>query len=235
METGKIEHGQYVQGDLKFAIDAADAHKTFDAVAALSNADKIKLAKLNNIISEPFNKQLLTSILKSVVQNVWFATKVGTVPAEVMVGHNARLARYAAEISVPTSAVDFLSKKTRAASKTKPSLLYAIDEVKYEADFKNWRGQRYLVVKSMLEIGATIKPGLAIIGKSIREIFENVKETRETTQPTRNAVGQIVNKLVEAGIATLLNPQDAKKKATAAPKATTPAPKAAAPVTKKKH
>jgi ribosomal 30S subunit maturation factor RimM len=48
-EIGKIVNGFYVQGDLKFAVDANDAHKTFDAVAALSNADKIKLAQLNNI------------------------------------------------------------------------------------------------------------------------------------------------------------------------------------------
>lgn len=233
MEQGRIENGFYVQGDLKFAVDAADAHKTFDAVAALSQPDKIKLAKLNGIQAEPYNKQLLTNILKSVVQNAWFANNLGNIPTDVLSGHNARLTRYAAEISVPTSAVDFLSKKTRAASKTRPVLLYVIDEAKYEANYKEWRGQRYLVIKAMLEIGAK---GTA--GKSIRDIFDNTKETRETAGPTRNAVGQIVNKLLEAGIVTLLNPQDVRQKAIN--KAPTPAPAPVVkshpqPPTKKKH
>lgn len=234
METGKIENGFYVQGDLKFAVDAADAPKTFDAVAALSQPDKVKLAKLNGITADPYNKQLLTTILKSVVQNVWFANKHnGVVPAEVVKGHEGRLARYQAEIALPTSSVDFLSKKTRAASKAKPSLLFVIDEAKYEADYTNWRGQRYLVVKTMLTLNAIPNSK----GVSVREIFENTKETRETSAPTRNAVGQIVNALVAAGIATCLNPQDAKskpvKKAEDAPKQE--AKKTPAPPAKKKH
>ena len=122
MEQGRIVNGQYVQGSLKFAVDA-DAHKTFDAVAALSNADKIALAKLNGIPCEPFNKNALTTILKSVVQNAWFANRHnGVVPAEVLAGHQGRLALYVASMTVPTSTVDFLSKKTRA-SKSKPSLI----------------------------------------------------------------------------------------------------------------
>lgn len=212
MEHGKIEKGFYVQGDLKFAVDATDAHKTFDAVAALSHDDKIKLAKLNGIPTEPYNKQLLTGILKSVVQNAWFAHKVGTIPAEVLSGHQARTATYVAALSVPTSNVDFLSKKTRAASKTRPTLLFTIDGEKYEAAQKEWMGQRYLVVKSMLDLGANLH------GKSVREIFENVKGSRETNAPSRNAVGQIVNKLIEAKIATCLNPQP-KTPSTPAPKA----------------
>lgn len=235
MELATIQNGFYVQGDLKFAVDATDAHKTFDAVAALSQPDKIKLAKLNGIQAEPYNKQLLTGILKSVVQNAWFANKLGSVPTEVLTAHAARLQRYQAEIAVPTSAVDFLSKKTRAASKTKPSLMYAIDEAKYEAaynvDHNAWRGQRYLTIKSMIDLKAFGKEG-----KSVRDIFENAKETRETGAPTRNAVGQIVNALIAAGIVTLLNPQDVRVKAEPKPK-TTPAPAKAAPapVAKKKH
>jgi len=235
MEQGKIENGFYVHGDFKFAVDITDAHKTFDAVAALSNSDKIKLANLNGIKAEPYNKQLLTNILKSVVQNAWFAHKVGTVPAEVLKGHEARLARYSAEISVPTSAVDFLSKKTRAASTARPSLQFVIDEAKYEADYKNWRGQRYLVVKTMIDLGAK-----GTTGKSVREIFDNSKETRETPAPTRNAVGQIVNALLAAGIVTCLNPQDARQKADKKAEPATPAPAAkkhtpAPAPAKKKH
>lgn len=227
MEQGKIEHGFYVQGPLKFEVDAADAHKTFDAVQALSNADKIKLASLNGIKAEPFNKNLLTTILKSVVQNAWFANKLGNVPTEVMSGHTARLAKYNAELAQPTSAVDFLSKKTRAASKTRLVLMFTIDKAKYEADWREYRSQRYLVIKSMLELNATSAPGV-----SIKAIAENCKETPETTCPTRNAVGQIVNALVRSGLVTLLNPQDARaKKGKVTP---TPTPKVAVPA-KKKH
>lgn len=237
MELATIQNGFYVQGDLKFAVDAADAHKTFDAVAALSQPDKIKLAKLNSIQAEPYNKQLLTGILKSVVQNAWFANKLGSVPTEVLTAHAARLQRYQAEIAVPTSAVDFLSKKTRAASKTRPSLMYVIDEAKYEAaynsDYNAWRGQRYLVIKSM--IGLTNQPHEAGKGFTVRDIFENAKETRETGAPTRNAVGQIVNALIAAGIVTLLNPQDVRVKAEPKPKTTPAAPKAPPVVAKKKH
>lgn len=207
MEKGTIQHGHYVQGDLKFAVDAADAHKTFDAVAALSNADKIKLAKLNGVAAEPFNKQLLTTILKSVVQNVWFGNKLGTVPDEVLKGHTARLTKYNVELALPTSSVDFLSRKVRAVSETRKVLLYSIDEAKYEENWKTYRSQAYLVIKSMVELGATNGTG-----KSVRDIFENTKETRETTQPTKNAIGQVLGKLIAAGIVTCLNPEDARQK-----------------------
>ena len=232
MEQGRIENGFYVQGDVKFDVDIKDVHKTFDAVAALSNVDKIKLAKLNDIKAEPYNKQALTTVLKSVVQNAWYVATTGNLPTEVVAGHNARLAQYNTTLSLPTSTVDFLSKKTRATSKSKPSLMYVIDGVKFDADYQNWRGQRYLVGNTMIQLGAT-----GTSGKTVREIFENTKETRETTQPTRNAVGQIVNALIAAGIATCLNPQDAKQKA--APKAKAPAapakPHTPPPPAKKKH
>lgn len=212
MEIGKIVHGQYVQGDLKFAVDAADAHKTFDAVAALSNADKIKLAQLNNIKTEPFNKQLLTTILKSVVQNIWFANKQGSTPPEVLSGHQGRLARYNAELAIPANATDFLSRKTRAKSETRKVLLYTIDPVKYEAVWKDFRQQAYLTIKAMIALGAVDG-----VGKSVRDIHENATETRETTQPTRNAIGQILARLITVGIATCLNPEDARQKKTKAP------------------
>jgi hypothetical protein len=205
METGRIENGFYVQGELRFAIDASDAHKTFDAVGALSHADKLTLAKLNNIPAEPYNKQLLTNVLKSVVQNAWFAAKQGVVPVEVMTGHTARLQRYHAEIAIPANAVDFLAKKTRVAKTAKPSLSFVLDNGKYEAVWKEWRGQRALVIRSMQEL-----QGQGASGITIRQILENVKETRETTLPTRNAVGQIVNALKEAGLVTCLNPEAAK-------------------------
>jgi hypothetical protein len=227
METGRIENGFYVQGDLSFKIDTTDAHKTFDAVGALSHADKLTLAKLNNIPAEPYNKQLLTNVLKSVVQNVWFAAKQGVVPVEVMTGHNARLQRYHAEIAIPTNAVDFLAKKTRVAKAARPSLLFSLDPLKYEAVWREWRGQRALVIRSMQELLTHVPQGS---GVTIRQILENVKETRETTLPTRNAVGQIVNALKEAGIVTCLNPEAAKAPRTqavpATPKTTPPAAKA---------
>ncbi len=208
MEAGKIVNGFYVQGDLRFQVDPADAHKTFDAVQALSHTDKLKLASLNVISTEPYNKQLLTTILKSVVQNAWFAAKHGSVPNEVMTGHASRLQRYHSDISIPANAVDFLAKKSHAASKAKPALSFTIDGAKYEANQANWRGQRYLVVKSMLDLMTNVEAGK---GVTIRAVFDNCKGTRETDAPTRNAVGQIVNKLKEAGIVTCLNPQDAKK------------------------
>lgn len=238
MSTGRIENGFYVQGDLRFAIDAADAHKTFDAVGALSHADKITLAKLNNIPTEPYNKQLLTNVLKSVVQNAWFAAKQGTVPVEVATGHTARLQRYQAEIAIPTNAVDFLAKKTRVAKAARPALSFTLDNAKYEQVWREWRGQRALVIRSMQELLANVIG----TGVTIRQILENVKETRETTLPTRNAVGQIVNALMFAGLATCLNPEAAKAPRTQAAVSvtktttTTPAAKAipAAQVAKNK-
>lgn len=207
MSTGRIEGGFYVQGDLRFAVDATDAHKTFDAVGALSHADKLTLAKLNNIPTEPYNKQLLTNVLKSVVQNAWFAAKQGVVPVEVMTGHNARLARYGAEIAIPTNAVDFLAKKTRVAKAARPALSFTLDEAAYEKVWREWRGQRALVIRSMQELLTGLPQGS---GVTIRQILENVKETRETTLPTRTAVGQIVNALKDAGLVTCLNPEVAK-------------------------
>lgn len=215
METGKIVGGFYQQGDLRFAVDASDAHKTFDAVGALSHADKIKLAQLNNIPTEPYNKQLLTNVLKSVVQNAWFAAKQGVVPVEVMTGHNARLARYGAEIAIPTNAVDFLAKKTRVVAAARPALSFTLDNAGYEKVWKEWRGQRALVIRSMQELKA-----IDGVGVTIRQILENVKETRETTMPTRNAVGQIVNALKDAGLVKCLNPEVAKAPRTPAAPAT---------------
>lgn len=241
MEIGRIENGFYVQGDLRFAVDATDAHKTFDAVAALSHADKLKLAKLNNIPAEPYNKQLLTNILKSTVQNAWFLAKQGIVPTEVLTGHAARLQRYQAEIAIPTNAVDFLAKKTRVVKDARPALSFTLDEAKYEENWRDLkRGQLALVVRAMQEL-----KGVNGVGVTIRQITDTVKETKETTLPSRNAVGQIVNALKEDGIVKCLNPEAARAPKAVAPKAATPpavktpppAAKAipAAQVGKKKH
>lgn len=241
METGRIEGGFYVQGALRFAIDASDAHKTFDAVGALSHNDKITLAKLNNIPTEPYNKQLLTNVLKSVVQNAWFTAKQGSVPVEVLTGHTSRLQRYQAEIAIPTNAVDFLAKKARVVKAARPQLSFTLDSAKYEAGWRETtkRGQLALVVRSMQELLVGVPQGS---GVTIGQIALNCKETKETTLPTRNAVGQLINALKADGLVTCLNPEVAK--AAPAPKATTktvvqpPAAKAipaAQVAAKKKH
>jgi hypothetical protein len=216
MEQGRIENGFYVQGNVKFAVDPANHVKTFDAVAALSKEEKISLAQANGIVVEPFNNDALTTVLKSVVQIAWFAQhpQYSTNLPDVIKGHTKRVSDYekALGVTVKRKRVDLLGGAGKES--TRAVLLYTIDEAKYEADWskaeggKNWRGQRYLVIKSMLDLGA--KVGSA--GRSVRDIFENSKETRETAAPTRNAVGQIINALIEAGIAACLNPQDARQK-----------------------
>lgn len=221
METGKIVNGSYVQGDLSFAVDADNAHKTFDAVAALSNADKSKLAKLNGIPCEPFNKSAITGILKSVVQNVWFAHKTGKTPPEVLAGHTTRLAAYTAQLAVSTSTVDLLSRKQRSES-TRVKLLYTLDKDAYEKVWQDWRGQRALTVGAFL----TLKGTAGDKGVSLSDLHDAIptEGTRETKKPTKNAMGLIVNALKDAGIVTCLNPQDAQEKKPRAKKgeATTP-------------
>lgn len=222
---GRFENGFFVQGDLRFKIDPNDAHKTFDAVAALSKADKIKLAQLNGITTEPFNNTHLTTILKSVAQNVFIANKEGTVPAAVLAGHQGRLHRYNAEITIPYSDIDLLSRKVRKSStRSAPSLLFVVDEKKYESDWQNWRSQRYLVIKTLIDLGATV---VSQKGVSMKAVQEAMKETRETTKPKTNPMGQIVRALEEAKIVVCLNPQDRrerKKKDEAPAKAPAPAP-----------
>ena len=113
--------------------------------------------------------------------------------------------------------VNLLAKAMKKKPKGKRSpFLYVIDEGKYFEQQQEWMGQRYLVIRAMLELGAK-----GDAGKSALEITNNVKPSPETNAPNRNAVGQIINKLKEAGIVTCLNPQNAKKKG----KSTTPAPK----------
>jgi hypothetical protein len=103
--------------------------------------------------------------------------------------------------------------------------MYVIDPDKYEANWKDWRGQKYIVVKSMLDLTAITGTS----GATIRQIADGCKETRETKAPTKNAAGLIINALRTAGIVTLLNPQDEREKKPRAPKATT-TPAVAAPV-----
>jgi hypothetical protein len=195
-----IEHGKFTQGEVSFPVDMNDAHKTFDAVAALSNADKIKLATANNIPTEPFNKTLITGILKSVVQNAWFLAKTGTVPSEVLAGHNVRLERYKSDIAAPVSAVDLLARKPKATREDK-SLKYTIDGEKYEAVWKEWRGARYLVIKAMLDAAAPV---------TLSGLLASMKETRESALPTRNGAGQIIKALIAAGIVTCTNPENVR-------------------------
>lgn len=227
METGRIEKGFYIQGDLKFAVDANDGHKTFDAVAALSHDDKVKLAGLNDIPAEPYNKQLLTTILKSAVQNVWLTNKLGTTPAEVIIAHQNRVAVYKTQLAAPSSSIDLLARKTRKASESKPALSYVIDPAKYEeaykADKKKFQGQRYLVIKALIELSAT-----GTNGKTVNNIDEKIVEGRETMKPTRNAINGALKVMKEAGFVTCLNPREEKPKAAPAAKKD-PAP------TKKKH
>lgn len=228
MERAHIANGFYIQGDLKFAIEPNDAPKTFEAVANLSYEDKIKLAQLNEIPAEPYLKTSLTTVLKSVVQNVWLTNK-GNVPP--LAAHNARLAKYKAELAEASlsSTDDLLSRKRGARiSAARPSLKYVIDEAKYEADWKEYRQQTYLVIKTLIDLGAK-----GTDGKSIRDVLDNCKETRETSAPTRNGVGQIIKKLEVVGIVKCLNPQDGRAKT--AKKKAQPTPPAPATTGKKKH
>src|SRR5258708_1396800 len=84
-----------------------------------------------------------------------------------------------------------LSKIFKTKRKPKKAVMqFSLDEAKWHEN--PGRSQRYLVGKSMVELGA-----VGGAGKSRGEIFENCKETAETTKPTYNAVGQILNKLAK--------------------------------------
>ena len=234
MATATITNGEYTQGDLSFPVDMNDIPKTLDAVGKLSNGVLANLAKANNLPTEPFDKRLITLVLKSHVQNVWYQAIQGAVPQAVNDGHIKRVNAYVAQLAILSDAStdDFVTvRKVRAENPAAPKLMYVLDQAKYEANWKDWRGQKYIVVKSMLDLGVGIsgEGTKTVTGATIRQIADDCKETRETKAPTKNATGLIINTLRKAGIVILLNPQDEREKKPRAPKATT-TPAVAAPV-----
>ena len=104
-----------------------------------------------------------------------------------------------ADVKILLEAATRLSKVLRARKKRKgkESKLYVIAEVKYKAHEQEFVGQKYMVAKSMLDLGAM--PGGA--GKSVTEITANCKaEPGLPKCPSNNAVGQYIRKMVKEGI-----------------------------------
>lgn len=242
LKGATVTEGKYVQGELTFDVGTSLTKETFNVIDKMPKAQLLLLAAANDIPTEPFDKRLLTLILKHHLQNVCYMAFKGGIPDAVKEAYPKRLVAYRQQLAIlaATSTDDLLSgPTTRRESTARPRLLFVLDEAKYEAVWKDWRNQKYIVIKSFIDLKAIT--GSA--GASITQVFEGAKETRETTIPNKNQTGNIVMALRQAGIVTLLNPQDERQKKEKTPaaetlkeekKAETPAKKPAPAQHKKK-
>ena len=212
--SARIHEGNYVQGDINFAVGAG-LKETFDIVGALPLSQKKVLAQANDIPTDGATNSDLGAILKSHVHNVWVASTKGTLPEELVKAHAARLQKHTltCQAALSSSSDDLLAGPRRKVSKTRVQLLYVLDAAAYEQKWKDHRSQQALVVRAIQELGNPTT------GVTIRQIADTVKETKETTAPTANTAIPVIKKLIEAGIVTCLNPEAAvvrKKKETKA-------------------
>lgn len=213
--SARIHEGNYVQGDINFAVGAG-LKETFDIVGALPLSTKKALAQANNISTDGATNSDLGAILKSHVQNVWVASTKGTLPEELVKAHAARLQRHTLTCELAgTREGDLLASglRKRKTSATRVQLLYVLDAAAYEQKWKDHRSQQALVVRAIQELGNPTT------GVTIRQIADTVKETKETTAPTANTAIPVIKKLIEAGIVTCLNPEAAVVRKKKDPKA----------------
>jgi hypothetical protein len=126
----------------------------------------------------------------------------------VLSGH-ARHAwqRYNAELAIPASTTDFLSRKTRKVSETRKVLQYTISQRSTKLTGKNYRQQAYLTIKALIELGAVNG-----VGKSVREIQEAAKRHAKQRSQPATPLGRFLPGLIAAGIVTCVNPEDARQK-----------------------
>ncbi len=212
--SARIHEGNYVQGDINFAVGAG-LKETFDIVGALPLSTKKALAQANNIPTDGATNSDLGAILKSHVQNVWVGSTKGAVPEELIKAHAARLQRHTltCQAALSSSSEDLLASPRRKVSKTRVQLFYILDAAVYEQKWKDHRSQQALVVRAIQELGNPTT------GVTIRQIADTVKETKETTAPTANTAIPVIKKLIEAGIVTCLNPEAAVVRKKKEPKA----------------
>lgn len=211
-----IKDGYFTQGEVRFLIDSNNLAKALDQADKLNAVQKKQLAEMNDIPCEPFDRHLLRKPLLGVVQNAWHKAKAGVIPADVVAGQERRLALYRQQLEdlinhSPDDIVGYGRRKPKAVSVQILSK-YSMDDNK-KADWSKFKGQKYLIIKTMSELELKSKT----LGVTCAEIAAAVQETPETLAPSRTNVQFYLNQWKKAGLLTVVNAEeiatrDAKRK-----------------------
>lgn len=165
-----------------------DPKGILESIAALDKMDAGVMQKMAaglGLPTDPFEKRLVKPVLQGAVQNEWYKAygEGKVVPAKVVTGQDGRIARYKQQLVELASSdgTDLVtSRKARSAeSKPRDAKLYRLVE-KTKDVWSKFKGQKYLIIKAMTELGAM--PGGK--GATVKAISETVKETPETIAPS---------------------------------------------------
>jgi hypothetical protein len=107
--TPRVEHGFFLQGPVKFAIDADDIFRTLSCgafgigqvlaregiLANLGETELKRWAEVNGLPTKPFARELLIEALRGVLQNAfYFAERDGLVPVRCVENQERRMREF---------------------------------------------------------------------------------------------------------------------------------------------
>lgn len=240
----KIANGKFTQGELSFDIDCSDLAKALQQVDKLSVAQHRELAKLNGIVTEPFDRRLLRPVVLGLVQSAWYHAIKKSVPEKVAASQAKRVAEYVKQLEdlknvAPEDLVSTRSRKasTKSSSAPKVSLIYVLDEklvasllakdVKERPSETRLIGQQYVVIETMRALAKADKPA------TVDAIASAVVSNPYVITPGKTNISFHINSFKKVGIVKATNETEAGKSKNDAAEKKEAAAKPAAPAKKK--
>jgi hypothetical protein len=187
-------------GKVVVAVVAASLIDTLELVEKLDSATYKKLADEIGVPAVPFDKRLLKSVVLGAVQNAWYEATTGEVPDKCTLNQEGRIDRYKTALDEikNNDGKDLVSRSIKEAKGDKvprSATLYRLLEKTKEA-WSAYRGQKYLIVKAMLENAG----GPDGTGCTVRTIADTVRDTPETKAPSDKNCAFHINAFGHEGV-----------------------------------
>lgn len=195
MEEAKVERGgdglaYFVQGDVKFPLDADSVTKSVDVLEKLNSGMWQRLATVNHLPTDPFDKKLLKIPLMGVIQIAWyreFDTRVDF--PKLISNQEKRVAKYKQDIETLKANPDLAEGKTTKKSAPRAAKAYQLDPAKKEV-WGKFTGQKKIIVDAMVSLGAATASVIA----------DTIKGQLETRQGPERVVAFYMNDFGHKGL-----------------------------------
>lgn len=197
MDEAKVLKGEdglayFEQGDVKFPIPDDSITRAVDVLDKLNSGMWQRLAAVNHLPTDPFDKKLLKLPLLGIVQIAWYRAFDPRVDfPKLIANQEKRVAKYKADIEQLKSNPDLAEGKKRSAGSggTRTAKAYALDAAKQDI-WGKFTGQKQVIVAAMQKLG----PATANV------IADTIKSQLQTKQPAERVVAFYMNQWGHEGL-----------------------------------
>lgn len=198
MEEAKVVNEEgfayFVQEDLRFPIAGKEdgITRAVDVLDKLNSGMWQRLAALNHLPTDPFDKKLLKVPLMGIIQIAWYRAFDPRVDFEkLLANQEKRVAKYKQDIETLKANPDVAEgkKKSGGGGGARTAKTYQLDPAKKDV-WSKFGGQKQLIVDAMQKLG----PATAAV------IADSVKGQLQTRQPAERVVAFYMNDFGHKGL-----------------------------------